>query len=107
MTLVNISNKIINLGSDPILPNETRPITKATAELPAIKAFAEKQLLQIIDDGKSSASASTNKKNAKSTPSAAENPASTPASLEGTGDNPEKVSVPSADDKKTVQTKKK
>lgn len=105
MTLVNISNKIINLGTDPVLPGETRPITKATAELPSIRAFVERKFVQIVDEGKTAASEkkSANKEDVPpvSTPANPEDPAANGI----TGDDSEKATA--ADDKKTSQTKKK
>lgn len=94
MTLINISNKIINLGSDPILPDETRTITKDIARLPAIQAFADMRLVQIIDDGKAEAPAAE-----PATPAAS-------AANEPVGSGSEKDN-PVADDKKASQSKKK
>lgn len=105
MTLVNISNKIINLGSDPILPSETRPITKATAELPSIKAFVEQHLLQIVDEGKTAApekKASVKEEAPASTPTT---PAAPSANVPVGGDDVK--NAPAEDDKKASTTKKK
>lgn len=107
MTLVNISNKIINLGSDPILPNETRPITKATAELPSIKAFVERRLVQIVDEGRATAAASNKKSAAKEDAPSDSIPATPDGSTANGifGDDSGKSSS-AADGKKTSQAKK-
>ncbi len=107
MTLINTSNKVINIGTDPILPDETRSITKALAETPSIKALAEMKLIHIVDDGKNSASEKKNNAKAEA-PSATPQgsaPVSEPKVPEVVG-NPEN-GAPVADDKKASQTKKK
>ncbi len=108
MTLVNSSNKIINLGTDPILPGETRPVNKATAELPSIKALVEHNLVQIIADAKTSLDGKEVDTSAETRTSAKpfddEKPA-TPAESKTTGDDA--ISDPSLTDKKAPQNKKK
>lgn len=106
MTLVNISNKIINLGTDPILPSETRPISKAIAELPAIKMFVEQQLVQIVDEGKT---ASSSKKNADKVVAPVATPAEPNADAAANGgDNSDPANGVSAENgKKSSQPKKK
>lgn len=103
MTLVNISNKIINVGTTPVLPSEALVITKATAEFPAIKAFVEQHLIQIIDDAK--APASEKKIKAEDSPVKAAEPISAAANDSVIGNAAKDAAYP--DDKKTANSKKK
>lgn len=107
MTLVNISNKIINVGTTPVLPSESLPITKAIAEYPAIKAFVEQSLIKIVDDGKPSASEKKTKAEAEMPVKTAE-PVSTtaPSASEPVAGNAAKNAA-EPEDKKTANSKKK
>lgn len=49
MKLVNVGEKIINIGTTVLMPGETMPANKSICELPAIKAFIAAGLL-ISDD---------------------------------------------------------
>lgn len=103
MTLVNISNKIINLGSDPILPDEKRNITKATAELPSIKALVDMNLLKIDDDSNEKVSAD---KAEASAPDAGNNGTATDSGAnEPAGSNSESATSADADKKSTLKKK--
>lgn len=107
MTLINISDKIINIGSDPVLPSETRSVNKAIAELPSVKAFIEKRLLQIVDEGKAKPLENKAADNGVATSTTAPTASAATATTGSTASGASGNGVSAEDDKKASQTKKK
>lgn len=52
MTIMNISQKIINIGASILMPDESMTVSKATADTPAIKAMSARGQLVIKGDSK-------------------------------------------------------
>ena len=50
MIIKNISSKIINIGTEILMPDKQLPVAEDVAELPAIKAFAEKGYVVLIEE---------------------------------------------------------
>lgn len=52
MIIKNIGSKIINIGTEILMPDSQITVSKDVAALPAIKAFAEKGYIGIVDNEK-------------------------------------------------------
>ena len=50
MTIKNISQKVINIGTTILMPDKTMEASKAITEAPSIKAMVERGQLAIIDE---------------------------------------------------------
>ena len=57
MIIKNIGNKIINIGTEILMPDKQIKVSRETAALPAIEAFAEKGYIEVIDNEKQAAHA--------------------------------------------------
>lgn len=47
MTIKNISNKIINIGTTVLMPEQSMTASEAICNTPAIKAFQKRKMLEI------------------------------------------------------------
>lgn len=54
MIVKNNTQKVINIGTTPLMPDETMEVSQAVASAPSIKAMAEKGQLSLIDPKKAS-----------------------------------------------------
>lgn len=50
MIIKNISSKIINIGTEILMPDKQLPVADDVAGLPAIKAFVEKGYVVLIEE---------------------------------------------------------
>lgn len=81
MIIKNIGTKIINIGTEILVPDKEIEVSRGVAELPAIKAFEEKGYIKVVDNEKkasadekpeTAAPKATGKRNLKRTTSASE-----------------------------------
>lgn len=52
MIIKNIGSKIINIGTEILMPDSQITVSKDVAALPAIQAFAAKKYIKIVDNEK-------------------------------------------------------
>ena len=52
MIIKNIGSKIINIGTEILMPDSQITVSKDVAALPAIQAFAVKNYIKIVDNEK-------------------------------------------------------
>lgn len=74
MIIKNIGSKIINIGTEILMPDSQITVSKDVAALPAIQAFAAKKYIKIVDTekkesdpGEKAEAAKTPKRNFKRT----------------------------------------